>query len=103
MSTSDEKGIKSAYELALERLGGSDTAPQALTPEQKEAIAAIDRETGAKVAEREILAKSGIQAALATGDAEAVAKLREELATDLRRIRDRGEERKEEIRRDAGR
>lgn len=103
MSTSDEKGIKSAYELALERLGGNATAPQALTAEQKEAIAAIDRETGAKVAEREILAKSGIQAALASGDAEAVAKLREELATDLRRIRDRGEERKEEIRRDTGR
>ena len=103
MSTSDEKGIKSAYELALERLGGNATAPQALTPEQKEAIAAIDRETAAKTAEREILAKSGIQAALASGDAEAVAKLREELATDLRRIRDRGEERKEAIRRPDGR
>jgi hypothetical protein len=103
MSTTDDKEIKSAYELALERLGGGATAPPTVTAEQKAALAAVDRETAAKVAEQEILAKSRIQAAIATGDAEAVAKLRDEVATELRRIRDRGEERKEEIRRSSGR
>jgi hypothetical protein len=103
MSASDEQEIKSAYELALERLGGSATAPATLTPEQKEALAGIDRETAAKVAEQEILARSRIQAALAGGNAEEVQKVRAELEAELRRIRDRGEERKEAIRRPAGR
>ena len=102
MSPSDDKSIKSAYELALERLGGGATAPPALTPEQKTALADIDRETAAKLAEQGILAKSRIQAALGAGDVEGAQKLQAEYATEQRRIRDRGEERKEEIRR-AGR
>ena len=52
-----------------------------LTEEQKQALAAIDRETGAKVAEQEILLKSRIQTALATGDVEGATKLREEMKT----------------------
>jgi len=99
MSSSDDKAIKSAYELALERLGGGATAPPPLTPEQKSAIADIERETGAKLAEQEILAKSRIQAALAAGDTEGAQKLQAEFTTEQRRIRERGEERKEEIRR----
>jgi len=103
MSSPDDKGIKSAYELALERLGGGTTAPPALTPEQKVALADIDREINAKLAEQEILAKSRIQAALAAGDAEGAQKLQAEFVTEQRRIRERGEERKEEIRRPSSR
>lgn len=45
-------GMKSAYELAMERLGGE---PKELTDEQKQAIAEIDSKLKAKVAETEIM------------------------------------------------
>jgi cytidylate kinase len=99
----DEAGIKSAYELAMERLGGGQVSPAGLTEEQKQVLAAIDRETGAKVAEQEILFKSRIQTALANADLDGATKLRTEMATELNRIRERGEERKEEVRRQSGR
>jgi hypothetical protein len=44
-------GMKSAYELAMERMGS--TGPS-LTDEQKEALAEIDSKMKAKVAETEI-------------------------------------------------
>ncbi|RKX39341.1 MAG: hypothetical protein DRP64_14390 [Verrucomicrobia bacterium] len=45
-------GMKSAYELAMERLGGES---QKLTEEQKQAIAEIDAKMRAKIAETEIM------------------------------------------------
>jgi len=44
--------MKSAYELAMERLGGESNK---LTEEQKESIAKIDSKMKAKVAETEIM------------------------------------------------
>ena len=47
--------MKSAYELAMERLAKSDPgAGQTLTPEQKARLAEIDRVYKGKTAEREI-------------------------------------------------
>ncbi len=45
-------GIKSAYELAMERAGGGSNK---LTDEQKTAIAEIDSRMKAKIAETEIM------------------------------------------------
>lgn len=50
--------LKSAYELAMEKLRraeGAEAEPRALTTEQKERIAAIRKELKAKLAEREIM------------------------------------------------
>ncbi len=94
----DEKPMKSAYELAMERFAQSDSAGPPLTEEQKQEIAAIDREMQAKIAEQEILSKSRIQAALAAGNAEDAVRLRDELAVEVRRIRERAEGKKDEIR-----
>ena len=59
MSASDKsKGIKSAYELALERLeaqGIERPREEALSAETKHAIADARRQTEAKLAELEIL------------------------------------------------
>lgn len=93
----EEKQMKSAYELAMERFAQADTGP-ALSTEQKEELAAIDRETQAKIAEQEILVKSRFQAAVAAGNMEEAIKLRAELATELRRLRERGEAKKDEVR-----
>jgi hypothetical protein len=94
----DEKGIKSAFELAMERLKHEAGDQPELSSEQKTSLSEIDRETKAKEAEQEILLKSRIEAAAATGDLEEVGKLREQLAAELRRIRERGEAKKEEVR-----
>jgi hypothetical protein len=96
--SADKKGIKSSYELALERLGTESDRP-ALSDEMKRDLAQVDVETQAKTAEQEILFKARIAASLAADNIEEAVKLRDELATELRRIRERGEEKKEEIRR----
>lgn len=96
---SDDKRMKTALELAMERFqapGEGAAAP--LSDEQKRELAEIDREAAAKIAEQEILLKSRIGAALAGGNAEEVVKLREQLATELRRIRERAEAKKDEVR-----
>jgi hypothetical protein len=80
---SDE--LKSAYELAMERLRKKDAAagkapPRKLTPEQKERIAAIRQEYQAKLAEREILHDA--QRAAAMGDPEALERLERDYLRD---------------------
>ena len=93
----DDKQVKTAYELAMERFARAESGP-ALSTEQKEELAAIDRETQAKIAEQEILMMSRLQAAVAAGNMEEAIKIREEMATELRRLRERGEAKKEEVR-----
>ena len=50
--------MKSAYELAMERMGGGDDKP--LTDEQKEKIAKIDTRYKAKIAERKIFLEKSV-------------------------------------------
>ena len=87
----DDKPMKSAYELAMERLRKSDadagieTRPP--TDEQKAAIAEIRKYHDAKVAEREILHQDALRKARSH---EEIAKLNGELAQDRDRLaRDR--------------
>ncbi len=92
-------GIKSALELALERMREKQGDLVPLTHEQKEAIAEIEAETKAKVAEQEILAADRLRAAYAGGDADAARALDEKIKAEIARIRERGERKKEKIRR----
>jgi len=91
-------GMKSALELAMERLRDKQGEIVPLTHEQKVEIANIEAETKAKVAEEEIMAQDRLRAAYAGGDAEAVRKLDEGIKAEIARIRERGERRKQEIR-----
>ena len=52
---STDKSLKSALDLAMERLAQRDGAPARLTDAQKTALAEVDCKTKAKLAEREIL------------------------------------------------
>lgn len=92
-------GIKSALDLALERLKAKEGDVVPLTHEQKAAIAEIEAETKAKVAEEEIMAADRLRAAYASGDAEAARTLDEQIKGEIARIRERGERKKEKIRR----
>lgn len=92
-------GIKSALELALERMQQKQGDVVPLSREQKAAIAEIEAETKAKIAEEEILAAGRLRAAHAGGDAEAVRLLDEQIKGEIARLRERGESRKEKVRR----
>ncbi len=91
-------GMKSAVELAMERLREKEGEVAPLTSEQRAQIAEIEAETKAKVAEEEILAQDRLRAASATGDAEAVRTVQEETAREIARLRERGEAKKRAVR-----
>ncbi len=89
--------MKSAYELAMERLQ-KDAPTVALTPEQKEAIAEVESATKARIAEQELFLGEQAAKARAAGNAEELASLEKQLASEIRRIREAGEAKKEKIR-----
>lgn len=89
--------MKSAYELAMERLNKSSPTVK-LTDKQKKEIAELDSKYQAKVAEREIGLKSEIAKAAAQGDYEAMEKLEQQLSAERRKLQIELEEKKEQVR-----
>ena len=87
LSMSSDEPLKSAYELAMERLRRKDAeegvTEREVTEEQKAAIAEARRVQASKLAEAEILYKSK---RLAAFDPEALAKLDDEHRRDLARL-----------------
>lgn len=95
----EKKGqIKSALELAMERLAQNEGALVELTPDQKEAISEVARITKAKIAEIEILYQPRLAEARAAGDAEKLQKLEAELRAETGRLREKEAQEKERIR-----
>ena len=89
--------MKSAYELAMERL--NKTSPTVkLSAEQKKQLAELDSKYAAKIAEREIALKGDIDKATASGDAETEQKLRQQLSDDRKKLQSELEDKKEQIR-----
>ena len=90
--------MKSAYELAMERL--NKAAPTVkLTAAQKKQLAELDSKYAAKTAEREIALKDEIMKAAQSGEAEKVEQLRQQLAKERRKLQAELEEKKEALRR----
>ena len=89
--------MKSAYELAMERLQkGSPT--MTLTPEQKAELAEIDSSFNAKIAERKIFLTDQITKAAAAGKFDDVESLEKQLMADVRRLQEDCEQKKEKLR-----
>jgi hypothetical protein len=89
--------MKSAYELAMERLQkGSPTIT--LTPEQKAELAEIDSSFNAKIAERKIFLTDQITKAAAAGKFDDVESLEKQLMADVRRLQEDCEQKKEKLR-----
>jgi hypothetical protein len=89
--------MKSAYELAMERLQKEAPATK-LTDEQKVQLADIDSQFRAKIAEKELFLKGEIGKAIATGKFEEVDQLQKQLSTETRRLEEERENRKEKLR-----
>jgi len=92
--------MKSAYELAMERLSKSAPAVK-LTSEQKKQLAELDSRYSAKIAEREIFLKDERAAAAAKGEFEAVAQLEKQLISVRKSLQVELEEKKEKVRKGA--
>jgi len=84
--------MKSAYELAMERLGGT----QELSAEQKAQLADIDSRYDAKKAQEEMTAEDALQGA--QGDPDSQERIRKGHATELARIAEKREAEKNKIR-----
>jgi hypothetical protein len=92
-----KKKMKSAYELAMERL--EKKAPSvALTDEQKKQIAEVDSQFKARIAEKELFLKDQIAKAQSAGNAEEAESLQKQLMIDVRRLQEDGEAKKEKLR-----
>jgi hypothetical protein len=89
--------MKSAYELAMERL--QKTSPSlSLNEEQKKELAEIDSKYRAKIAEKELFLKDQIRKAQTQGKAEEIDSLEKQLASEVRRLQEECEAKKEKLR-----
>ena len=92
--------MKSAYELAMERL--NKTAPTSkVTDKQKKELAELDSVYAAKIAQRELLVKDELGKAAEKGDYEAMQQLERQLVSDRKSLQAEMEEKKEKIRQGA--
>lgn len=85
--------MKSAYELAMERLGGKS---RELTTEQKEALAEIDKIYEAKIAQASFSAQNKLTAC--QNDPQKRKQLEEGALWELRALEEEREKKKEELR-----
>lgn len=89
--------MKSAYELAMERL--NKVAPTVkLTEEQKKQIKELESKCAAKIAERELLIQGEVTKAMERGEYEEVERLQKQLASDRRTLQADLEEKKNSVR-----
>ena len=89
--------MKSAYELAMERL--NKTSPTVkLSEKQKKEIADLESKAAAKIAERELFIKGEIVKAIDKGDEEAIQQLERQLVSDRKSIQADLEEKKAKVR-----
>ena len=89
--------MKSAYELAMERLEKASPSI-ALTEDQRQEIAELDSVYRAKIAEREVFLKDQISKAQIAGNLDEVQSLEKQLASEMRRLQDECEAKKEKLR-----
>ncbi len=90
--------MKSAYELAMEKLDAGEPKRKELTAEQKEQLADISQKFSAKIAEREVFLGKQIEKARAEGDYAEEQNLLKQLASDRATLTEDMEAQKEKIR-----
>ena len=89
--------MKSAYELAMERL--EKTQPSvALSEDQKKQLADVDSTYRAKIAERELFLRDEIRKTQTAGNFEDAEKLEKQLTSEVARLREDCEAKREKLR-----
>ena len=91
--------MKSAYELAMERLQKASPS-LVLNEDQKKELADVDSVYRAKIAEKELFLKNQLRNAHSAGKADEVDSLEKQLAAEIRRLQQDCEAKKEKLRAD---
>lgn len=91
--------MKSAYELAMERLAKSEPVEAPLSAAQKDRLAEIDRLYKGKIAEREIFLKQQLDLALGEQKFDEADKIRKQISGEKARLEEERDEEKERVRR----
>jgi hypothetical protein len=89
--------MKSAYELAMERLNKT-SRPVKLSNEKKRQLAELDSQYAAKIAEREIAARGELDQAATQGDAAHWQEIEQQLVNKRKQLQAELEEKKEKVR-----
>jgi len=89
--------MKSAYELAMEKLAKNQPVVT-LTDDQKKQLAEIDSQFKARIAEKELFLKGEIAKAQTSGKFEEIESLQKQLTIELRRLQEDCETKKEKLR-----
>jgi chromosome condensin MukBEF ATPase and DNA-binding subunit MukB len=89
--------MKSAYDLAMERLEKQSPTVK-LTEEQRSQLAEIDSLYKSRIAEKELLLNDLIRREQAAGKISEVESLQKQLASEIRRLSEECESKKERIR-----
>jgi cysteinyl-tRNA synthetase len=92
--------MKSAYELAMERLAKSEPAEVPLSAVKKTRLAEIDRLYKGKIAEREIFLKQQLDTALSDQKFDEADKIRKQISSEKARLEEERDEDKERVRRE---
>jgi hypothetical protein len=93
--------MKTAYELAMERLQKNSPTVK-LTAEQKREIAELESKCAAKIAERELFIRGEIVKAVDKNDLEAIEQLERQLVSDRKSLQADLEEKKAKARKSRG-
>ena len=89
--------MKSAYELAMERLAKGQPIIT-LTDDQKKQLAEVDSTFKARIAEKELFLKGEIQKAQMAGKFDEIEALEKQLTSEIRRLREDCESKKNKLR-----
>lgn len=89
--------MKSAYEIAMERLA-KDQPIVTLTDDQKKQLAEIDSQFKARMAEKELFLKGEIAKAQLAGKFDEIESLQKQLTSELKRLQEDCETKKEKLR-----
>jgi len=98
MKEKEEGGMKSALELAMEKVDRQGGKRRVLTDDQKQRLQEVGKELAAGVAEVEIMARQRMVEAGPAGNVERLQELEDQTARETARLRREAERKKRAIR-----
>lgn len=98
MAKNEQSGLKSAFDLAMERMAQRGEGMTQLSSDKKKDLAELSARTKAKLAEIEIMFGKKLAEFKAPEDAEKIAKVEDEMRIEKARVQRRDEEERGKIR-----
>jgi len=98
MAKDKKDGLKSTFDLAMERMAQRGEGLAKLSDGQKKRLADLSARAQAKIAEVEILHGKALASVRESGDAEKIAKAEDDMRREIGKLKDKEEAEKAKIR-----